>query len=196
MAQCPVFAPYTRGGSSVAVKNVRWSIDEQQIAISKLGVVDGNSQDLIHILDISECIETPPRLDEFPGRRFDYYDNSTTWVIQNFAWDGQFLFTLFTHKRNGGYGDLWVYNTDLHRAEIINPIGGNCCYRDPYWSPDGRHLLFLYQDQSLGSETNTQLYYAAFGTIGTGLSYAPLPLPEGFFQDPRENPQPVLRPAR
>ena len=196
MAECPVFAPYTRGGSSVAVKSVRWSNDEQQIAISKLGVVDGNSQDLIHILDISECIETPPRLDEFPGRRFDYYDNSTTWVIQNFAWDGQFLFALFTHKRNGGYGDLWVYNTDLHRAEIINPIDGNCCYRDPYWSPDGRHLLFLYQDQSLGSETNTQLYYAAFGTIGTGLSYAPLPLPEGFFEDPREHPQPVLRPAR
>jgi serine/threonine protein kinase len=196
MAECEVFAPYTRGGSSVAVKNVRWSTDEQKIAISKLGVVDGQAQDLIHILDISECVETPPRLDEFPGKRFRYYDRNTTNVIQNFAWDGQFLFALFTHKRNGGFGDLWVYNTDLHRADIINPIDDTCCYRDPYWSPDGRHLFFVHQDQSLGTESDIQLYYVPFGTIGTGLSFAPLPLPDGFFKDPREHPQPVLRPAQ
>ena len=77
MAECEVFAPYTRGGSSVAVKNVRWSTDGKKIAISKLGVVDGQAQDLIHILDISECVETPPRLDEFPGKRFQYYDRNT-----------------------------------------------------------------------------------------------------------------------
>ena len=196
MAECELFAPYTRGGSSVAVKSVRWSNDEQQISISKLGVVDGQSEDLIHILDISECVETPPRLDEFPGRRFQFYDSDTRSVLQNFAWDGQFLFTLFTHKRNGGFGDLWVYNTDLHRADIINPIDDTCCYRDPHWSPDGRHLIFVYQDQSFGTEGEIQLYNIPFGTVGTGLSYPPLPLPEDFFENPRERPQPVLRPAK
>jgi len=196
MAECEVFAPYTRGGSSVAVKNVRWSNDEQQISISKLGVVDGRSEDLIHILDISECVETPPRLDEFPGRRFQFYARDTTSVLQNFAWDGQFLFALFTHKRNGGFGDLWVYNTDLHRADKINPIEDTCCYRDPQWSPDGRHLIVVYQDQSFGTEGEIQFYNIPFGTVGTGLSYPPIPLPDGFFENPREHPQPVLRPAK
>ena len=196
MTECEFYTPYTRGGSSVPVKRVRWSNDEQQIAISKLGVVDGSSEDLIHILDISECVETPPRLDEFPGRRFPFYDSDTRTVLQNFAWDGQFLFTLFTHKRNGGFGDLWVYNTDLHRPDIINPIDDTCCYRDPHWSPDGRYLIVVYQDQSLGTEGEIQFYYMPFGTIGTGLSYPPMPLPEDFFENPRERPLPVLRPAK
>jgi serine/threonine protein kinase len=196
MTECEYFTPYIRGGSSVPVKSVRWSNDEQQIAISKLGVVDGSSEDLIHLLDISECVETPPRLDEFPGRRFKFYDDDTRTVLQNFAWDGQFLFTLYTHKRNGGFGDLWIYNTDLHRSEIINPIDDTCCYRDPYWSPDGRHLIVVYQDQSFGTEGEIQFYYMPFGTIGTGLSYPPMPLPEDFFENPREIPQPVLRPAK
>ena len=196
MAECEFYAPYTRGSSSVPVKSVRWSNDEKQIAISKLGVVDGSSEDLIHILDISKCVETPPRLDEFPGRRFQFYDSDTRTVLQNFAWDGQFLFTLFTHKRNGGFGDLWVYNTDLHRPDIINPIDDTCCYRDPHWSPDGRQLIVVYQDQSFGTEGVIKFYYIPFGTIGTGLSYPPMPLPDGFFENPRERPQPVLRPAK
>jgi len=196
MAECEFYAPYTRGSSSVPVKSVRWSNDEKQIAISKLGVVDGRSEDLIHLLDISKCVETPPRLDEFPGRRFKFYDTDTRTVLQNFAWDGQFLFTLFTHKRNGGFGDLWVYNTDLHRPDIINPIDDTCCYRDPNWSPDGRYLIVVHQDISFGTEGEIQFYYIPFGTIGTGLNYPPMPLPDGFFENPRERPQPVLRPAK
>ncbi len=196
MAECEVFAPYTRGGSAVSVKGVQWSDDEQKLAISKLGVVDGRQEDLIHILNISECIETPPRLDEFPSRRFQFYADDTRSILQSFAWDGQYLFALFNYKRNGGFGDLWIYNTDLHRADKINPIDDKCCYRDPYWSPDGRHLIFAYQDQALGTEAITKLYYVPFGTIGTGFNYAPLPLPEGFFDDPRPKPQPVLRPSR
>ncbi|OHB62124.1 MAG: hypothetical protein A2167_02380 [Planctomycetes bacterium RBG_13_46_10] len=39
----------------------------------------------------------------------------------------------------------------------------------------------------------TRLYYIPFGSIGTGEKYEPLPLPE--ITDPRERPQPVLRPA-
>jgi Tol biopolymer transport system component len=91
---------------------------------------------------------------------------------------------------------LWVYNTDLHRPDIINPIDDTCCYRDPHWSPDGRYLIVVYQDQSLGTEGEIQFYYMPFGTIGTGLSYPPMPLPEDFFENPRERPLPVLRPAK
>ena len=77
MAACEFFAPYTRGGSTEPIKRVRWSNDEQKIAISKLGVVDGRAEDLIHVIDISECVETPPRLDEFPWRRFKFFPPDT-----------------------------------------------------------------------------------------------------------------------
>ena len=75
----------------------------------------------------------------------------------------------------------------------INPIRGVCCYRDPQWSPDGSHLLFAFQDYLQGSSSTTQLYYIPYGSLGTGVTYEPLPLPE--IGDPKEKPQPVLRPA-
>ena len=77
----------------------------------------------------------------------------------------------------------------------INPINGHCCYRDPEFSPDGSYLVFAFQDMSLGFQGVIELYYIPYGTICTGLTYTPIPLPAGLFTNQRESPQPVLRPA-
>ena len=196
MAGCPALAPYTHNDKNIAVKSARWSRDEQRLAITRLGVDAGRQVDLIHLLDIANC--TPPfaRLDEFPATRFKMKEYAVSPFIQNFTWDGDFLFALTSYKRNDGFGDLWIYSTDLHRGFQANPIEGACCYRDPQFSPDGSHLLFVFQDMRLTPQNVIRLYYIPYGTIGTGLVYAPLSLPEDFFADPRAKLLPVLRPAR
>jgi hypothetical protein len=116
-------------------------------------------------------------------------------VIQNFTWDGAALFALNTIVRNDGFGDLYVYNTDLKKAyPVINPVDKVCCYRDPQWSPDGSYLLFAFQNYLDGSNSTTQFYYIPYGSVGTGAKFDPLPLPE--ITDAREKPLPVLRPAQ
>ncbi len=133
----------------MAVKSLRWSKDGQKIAIVFLGVsFDGRQVDLIDVLDVSQCTPLLPRLDEFPAGRFSMEGYDTQPRLQNFAWDGDRLFALFSFIRNDGFGDLWIYNTETHRADQIRHITNGCCYRDPQFSPDGRYLLFAYQDRS------------------------------------------------
>jgi Tol biopolymer transport system component len=98
------------------------------------------------------------------------------------------------YERNDGYGYLYFYNTDLHRAETkVSPLSP-CCYRDPQFSPDGRYMIFAYQPYEPGA--TTQLYYVPFATLGTGGNLQPLPLPEDLFTNTKVKPQPVLRPAQ
>jgi hypothetical protein len=195
MAECPVLGPYTHNEAVIAVKSVRWSKDGQKLAIVRLGVAAGKQVDLIHILEVSTCLESVPRRDEFPSQRFsmDGYDVSP--YLQNFTWDGLDLFVLFSFKRNDGFGDLWVYNAAKYIGQQIAPIDNVCCYRDPQWSPDGRYLSFAFQDLRKAPAGPVQLYFIPFGEIGTGAKFEPLPLPEDFFADPRSKPQAALRPA-
>ncbi|HJW89104.1 MAG TPA: protein kinase [Anaerolineales bacterium] len=195
MAECSSLGPFTHNGSVIAVKSVRWSKDGQKLSIVRLGVAAGKQVDLVHILDISTCLPSVPRLDEFPSQRFEMKGYKDSPYLQNFSWDGIELFVLFSVIRNDGFGDLWIYNSSLHKADKLTPIDGTCCYRDPQWSPDGRYLLFAFQDLRLAPAGPIQLYYVPFGAIGTGMRFAPLPLPPEFFSDPRGKPQPALRPA-
>lgn len=196
LGECEYLAPYNRGETPLAVKFVRWSTDGQKLAMTILGADTGIRVDLISIIDISRCVEKMDRLDEFPAQRFTVSNYDTTPIIQNFDWNGDFLFIFSNFVRNDGFGDFYIYNLDLHRAVVqVRPVENTCCYRDPAWSPDGSHVIFAFQDLRLGSASRTKLYYIPFGTIGTGLSYQPLPLPEEFFANPKEKPQPVLRPA-
>jgi hypothetical protein len=48
----------------------------------------------------------------------------------------------------------------------------------------------------LGPEAKTALYYVPVGELGTGAKFVPIPLPEGFFKDPKEGSQAALRPAQ
>ncbi len=192
MGTCESLNPYQRN----AVKQVRWSNDGRQLAVKVIGVADGQQADLIDILDISQCLGAPPRVDQFPATRFTIDGYQSNPEIQNFDWDGEFLFSLTSSERNAGFGRIYIYNSDLYRADLgLAPVDGVCCYRDPVWSPDGSQLLFAFQDIRQGPESRTQLYLIPAGTLGTGVTYQPIPLPGEFFADPREKPMPVMRPA-
>jgi hypothetical protein len=195
-APCPAIAPYQQAGRKVAVKSARWSQDGDRLAIIRPGVDDGKLVDLVHLLDISQCETSVRRLDEFPGKRFNMAGYDLTPVLQNIAWDGDQLFALVSYRRNEGFGDLWIYNTGLHRSDLINPVDTVCCYRDPVFSPDGRYLLFAFQDKGLAPGGKILLYHVPLATIGTGLDYPAIPLPDAFFPDLHAQPEPALRTAR
>ncbi len=193
LGQCASLSPYTRN----AVKQARWSADGTQLAVKIIGN-DGNGRqvDLIQVISIKNCPDTPPRLDEFPSQRFSMKGYDKTPIIQNFSWDGVYLFAMTGFVRNDGFGDLYIYNRDLHKADReVNPVDGVCCYRDPSFSPDGQYLAFAFQDIRAGAANPIALYYVDMNTLGTGVQYQPIPLPEDFFTNPREHPQPLMRPA-
>jgi Tol biopolymer transport system component len=174
---------------------VRWSKDSNQLAALVLGVLkDGRRGDLVQVFSVSRCIPNPLVVVQFPQPHFSYsnYDKNPT--IQDITWDGDSLFVFHDNKRNDGFGDLHLFNIETFQPNLsINPVRNVCCYRDPQWSPDGSYLVFAFQNIGEGSKSVTRLYYVPYGSIGTGGSYEPLPLPE--ISDPEEKPQPVLRPA-
>jgi serine/threonine-protein kinase len=190
-ATCADLAPYTRNFGHL----VRWSKDGRQWAALILGVLkDGRRGDLVQVFNVDTCIPNPLVLIQFPPPHFTYKEYERNPVLESIAWDGASLFSFHGNTRNDGFGDLHIFNMTTYQPDLsINPIREVCCYRDPQWSPDGTHLLFAFQDYLQGSSSTTQLYYIPYGSIGTGAAYEPLPLPE--ITDPKEKPQPVLRPA-
>ena len=76
---------------------------------------------------------------------------------------------------------------------MLNPVKGSCCYRDARFSPDGKYLLFLYQENG---QNAIQMYYVEFAKLLTGEVGDPLAIPIGVFSDPRSAPQPALRPIQ
>jgi serine/threonine protein kinase len=191
MATCADLAPYQRNFGH----SVRWSKDGTQWAALILGVLkDGRRGDLVQVFNVDLCIPNPLVEIQFPPPHFSFKEYEKNPTLESIAWDGDALFSFHGNTRNEGFGELHIFNMESYQfSESINPIDGVCCYRDPQWSPDGTHLLFAFQDYLQGSSSTTQLYYIPYGSIGTGAAYEPLPLPE--ITNPREKPQPVLRPA-
>lgn len=189
VAPCKDFAPYLRN----FVKFPRWSGDSKLLAMVIMGVASGiGSADTIQVIPVDECTPNPKALDNFPPPRFAPEEYVAAPMIPNFGWDGRGLFALATYIRNEGFGNLYVYNMDLKKPGVkINPVNGTCCYRDPTWSPDGSHLLFAYQKYP-GGDNSIQLYLIPYGTLGTGETYTPLPIPN---IQPKTLPLPILRPA-
>ncbi len=180
--------------AAVQVKEFRWSADMKLISWLFPGVsAGGGPEDIIRIVDISSC--DPNRLskkDEFPGTRFTPSGFVSNPVIADFDWDGTYGFILNTALRYSGWGDLYFYNFDLRKGYSLNPIGGNCCYRDARFSPDGTHIFFAFQDYALGDKSTIQLYYIPFKTNYQGTNYQPLPIPTDLYKSKREAPQPAL----
>jgi Tol biopolymer transport system component len=114
-------------------------------------------------------------------------------TIQSLGWDGNMVFALNVDN-DFGYGDIYIYNMANGKAQTISPLGTLCCFRDFQWSPDGTYLLFSVKDNS--KPKTTQLYLVDYATIGTGLTYKPIALPEDVFTSIEDKPQPVLRPAK
>jgi hypothetical protein len=181
--------------AAVAARSFRWSFDGKLISWLFAGVSPGGGPaDLVHVVDISACDANKIKvLDEFPGTRFSPRGYGSNPTIPDFDWDGRSLFLMNSAERNNGWGDLYVYNEDVHQADMeVNPVGGKCCYRDARWSPDGKFIFVAFQDVSQVSPV-TQFYFVPFGSLGTGAAAPPpIPLPEGFFKNPREAPQPAL----
>jgi serine/threonine protein kinase len=182
--------------SALIVKEARWSADDKLVAWLFKGPDAGNpslQSDQVSVLDIQDCNpDTIDLLDNFPGNRFIPVEFQNH-LMPDFDWDGFHLFIFNTSKRNNGWGELYIYDWDSHKPTQIRPVSKKCCYRDARWSPDGTYLIFAFQDEGLAAAAPTLLYYVPYGEIGTGANITPLPLPEGFFKNPKEAPQPALR---
>ena len=175
--------------AEVTIRSAQWSADGKSLAVLYRGPV-GQQQlgDKVRILsvDLDRCGDVDPLvIDEFPGGRFVPEDYQSQPDLASYHWDGGQRFVFNTNKRNGGYGNLYVYDTSTAKGEMINPVDGTCCYRNATFSPDGTYVLFIFQDINLGSESESKLYYIPVDQIGSDVT--PLRLPLGFFPNPRES---------
>ncbi len=189
--------PTPKTPAALRVQEARWSFDDQLVAWLFKGNDPGNPSlqaEQVSVYDITACNpELIDLKDNFPGTRFipSGYQNRE---IPDFDWDGRDQFIFNTNRRNGGWGELYIYNWSTHKPTQVFP--GTCCYRDARWSPDGSYLLYEFQDLALGADAKTLLYYVPAGELNTGAIFDPFPLPEGFFKDIREGAQAALRPAK
>jgi hypothetical protein len=177
-----------------AFLEVLWSKSGTQIAAH---VVDTElvSSDQVFLLNVNiPACDTvgPVRVAKIPGTRLEF-DGESTKRITSYDWDGDHSFLLNDFIRNDGFGDLYVYDSLARNGQKINPIDGECCYRDARWSPDGSHIFFVFQ--RFGSN-ELEFYYIPYAEISTGGRWAPLPNLDLLFSTPREKPQPALRPVQ
>ena len=171
-------------------REVLWSKDARRLA-ARVVDTELTNHDQIFLLsvDIPNCANIgPTRVDKFPGLNFGFSNKDSTKRITSYDWDGGHLFLLNDEVRNGGFGDLYLYDSETLQETILNPVDGACCYRDARWSPDGKYILFVFQRFD---SSDVQLYYAAYTDLGKLLT--PIELPNGFLA-PRDKPQPALKP--
>jgi Tol biopolymer transport system component len=177
-----------------AFREVLWSKTGTQIAAH---VVDTElvSSDQVFLLsvDIPNCDTVGPvRVAKIPGTHIDF-DSESSKRITSYDWDGDHLFLLNDSIRNDGFGDLYVYDSQARIAERINPIDGECCYRDARWSPDKSFIFFVFQ--RIGT-SEIEFYYIPYAELGSGKTWTPVPNVDTLFSTPREKPQPALRPIQ
>ncbi|RPJ25041.1 MAG: serine/threonine protein kinase [Chloroflexi bacterium] len=177
-----------------AFRQILWSKTGTQLAAH---VVDTElvSSDQVFLLnvDIPKCATVGPvRLAKIPGTRVDFNKESNK-RITSFDWDGDHLFLLNDSIRNDGFGDLYLYDSQARQAERINPIDGNCCYRDARWSPDKTYIFFVFQ--RFGTN-DIEFYYIPYADLGKSNAWVPIPNMDTLFSTPREKPQPALRPIQ
>jgi serine/threonine-protein kinase len=189
--------PTPRTPAALRVQEARWAVDDQLVAWLFKGNDPTNpavQAEQVGVYDITRCDPQFIDLkDNFPGTRFTPV-GYTNRELPDFDWDGLDQFVFHTSRRNGGWGEMYIYNWKTHKPTLITP--GVCCYRDPRWSPDGTYILYEFQDQGQGASAQTVLYYVPAGELNTGANFTPIPLPEAFFKDIREAAQPALRPAK
>ena len=175
-------------------RDVHWSSDDTQVAAQVIDtrLVDSDQIFLLNV-DIPNCATVGPvRIDRIPGTHIDF-ENGSTNHIASYDWDGKNLFLLNDAIRNDGFGNLYMYDSKSKQAVKLNPINGECCYRDARWSPDSKYIFFVFQKSN---SSTIELYFASLADIQSGKPFAPVELPVGFFSTPRDKPQPALRTAQ
>jgi tRNA A-37 threonylcarbamoyl transferase component Bud32 len=175
-----------------AFREVLWSKSGTQIAAH---VVDTElvSSDQVFLINVNipYCDTVGPvRVAKIPGTRISF-DSESTKRITSYDWDGDHLFLLNDSIRNDGFGNLYLYDSQSRHGEKINPINGECCYRDARWSPDKSYIFFVFQ--RVGT-TEIEFYYVPYAELGNGGTWTPIPNVDTLFSTAREKPQPVLRP--
>ncbi|HSM70531.1 MAG TPA: protein kinase, partial [Anaerolineales bacterium] len=170
-----------------------WSDDKTHLVSHVIDTRLANSDQLFLLsIDLENCAFVGlTRVDTIPGGRIDF-DTISTKRIGSYDWNGKNLFLLNDAIRNDGFGNLYLYDSNTKEVTEINPIEGQCCYRDARWSPDGTYILFAYQrfDRSM-----IELYYVPFAELQSGAELTPINLPGGFFATARDKPRPALHPA-
>jgi Tol biopolymer transport system component len=177
-----------------AFRDVIWAKNTTQVAAH---VVDTElfSSDQVFLLniDIPNCDTVGPvRVAKIPGLNIEYSSESNR-RITSYDWDGDHMFLLNDSIRNEGFGDLYLYDSQTRAAEKINPIDGECCYRDARWSPDRTYIFFAFQR---AGTTEIDFYYIPFAELGNGSTWLPIPNVDTLFPTQREKPQPALRPIQ
>jgi serine/threonine protein kinase len=177
-----------------AFREVLWSKSGTQIAAH---VVDTElvSSDQVFLLNVNipNCDTVGPvRVAKIPGARITF-DGESTKRITSYDWDGEHLFLLNDSIRNDGFGNLYVYDSQTRQGDKINPLNGECCYRDARWSPDKSYIFFVFQ--RVGT-TEIEFYYIPYAELGNGGTWTPIPNLDTLFSTSREKPQPALRPVQ
>jgi len=175
-------------------RDVRWSNDNTELAVQVIDTRFVNSDQVFLVdVDIPNCDTTGlVRLDKIPGSHITYDSDSNKRIV-SYDWDGDHRFLLNDSMRNDGFGNLYMYDSKTKEATTLNPMNGECCYRDARWSPDGKFIFFAYQKSG---EDAIELYYMPLENSQNGVAVDPIELPAGFFSTPRDKPQPALKPAQ
>jgi predicted Ser/Thr protein kinase len=184
----------------IIVKDVRWSKDSQKLALKYLTPdSSGLFVDTVNVFDITQCMSTTPG--RTPGRVQGIREITATELFGegqhdfvSWDWDGENLFLFTSIRRNDGFGDLIVYNNLTNHRDKVTPAG-TCCYRDVAWSGDDRSIAFAFQDITAGSAGPIDIYLVPYTSLSSGGRNAPVPLPDGFYTDPRDKPGVALRSA-
>ena len=185
--------------AEVDVKDAQWSADGRRLAIRYQSVVGNRIGDTIRVIEVNRarCQDVAALIwDEFPTDHFIPEGYERYPILPSYAWDGdrQFLFNSFIRNKN--YGELYLYDMSTSSARRLNPVDGVCCYGSAVFSPDGTHILLVFQDVRQGDRSENQLYYIPVDQIGSAAESVPIQLPPLLFRDLRENIQLALRPAR
>ncbi|MEW5941280.1 MAG: hypothetical protein AB1750_16575, partial [Chloroflexota bacterium] len=178
-----------------SIKDVRWSNDSQRVAAVYLDV-SNQPMDQIRVMDVSGCPPSQPASQgTFPGSSFVIAGFQNRPIFPGFDWDGESALVFNDLVRNDGFGNLYYFDAKTGEGKMFNPIENACCYRDARFSPDGKFLLFAFQDERAGAQSVIHMVYAPLDMLLTGRGAPPLALPAGTLKDPRSAPQPALHPA-
>lgn len=184
--------------AGVTVKGAQWSQSGEQLAViyqSAIGSSLGETVRVINI-DTANCGDFDPIVTiEFPGTLFMPEGYAEHPIIPAYDWDGSQHFLFNTYKRNVGFGHLYLYDANSNNLQKIDPVQGNCCYRDSILSPDGTYFLTFFQNEALGPSGETNMYYIPLDQLGTDAAFTPIRLPVNFFPNPRETIEAALHPA-
>ncbi len=179
--------------NQAAVKDIRWSKEGERLAVTYLDT-SSKFADRIRLLDISACPPgTAVLVTEFPNKDFALEGYKFSPDIPSIDWDGDQLILFNDFLQNEGFGNLYLYDRTTQVVKEINPVEGACCYRDARWSPDGQHVLFLFQDSRETEAVTNAFYYVTYSELLSGQVGTPIEFPFRILEDPHEKPQPAIK---